>query len=105
MYPHVRGSAGWGLFCHSDTPVLTKVVGEVICRQTQRKFLSSVSKTLLEPTNYGGVYYDGSIRCSGNKYFLSDCDVNITPQDSCPGGYSTIKCTSGYCLVLSTNSS
>ena len=97
MYPHVRGGAGWGLFCHSDTPVLTRAVGEVICRQTRRQFFSSVSKTYSRPANYQGAYYDGSVRCSGTKYFLSDCDVNIRPKDSCPRGYSTLICTSGYC--------
>ena len=95
LYPQIRGASGWGIFCHSSTaPVITREVGEVICRQTYQQFLLSTASTALT-TDHDGVYYDGSIRCSGTKYSLSKCDVNIMPLSSCSEGYTTIQCTTG----------
>ena len=95
-YPQIRGESGWGIFCHSNRPVVTREVGEVICRQTRRQFLARISKGA-RPADYDGVCYSGNIHCTSSKLLLSECDVSITQQDSCPGGYTTVDCTSGIC--------
>ena len=101
MYPHIKGNSGWGIICHRNTtPTVTREVGEVICRQTHQQFLLNISRNANEPTNYEGVYYDGSISCSGTKYSLSKCNVKVSSVNSCPDGYTTIECTSGILTVL-----
>lgn len=93
-YPQVRGTAGWGLFCHSNTPAITRAVGEVICRQTRKQFLAKISKGP-GPVGYNGLNYTGSIRCIDSKTMLSSCRVNISPQSSCSEGYTIVDCTPG----------
>ena len=94
-YPVIRGESGWGVLCYNDTtPVVTSEAGEVICRQTRRQFLTRISKTR-RLTNYGGVQYNGTIHCTGTELLLSECKVKLTSQSSCPGGYTTVECTSG----------
>ena len=98
-YPYVRGMLGWGIFCHhSDTPTVTREVGEVICRQSHREFLSIISHTSTKPASYSGGYYDGTIHCSGTESFLSECEVTVTPQILCPEGYTTVNCASGLLI-------
>ena len=92
----IRGASGWGVLCYSDSPMVTREVGEVICRQTESQFLARIH-TL---TNYGGVQYSGTIRCAGTELLLSECGVNLTPQISCPGGYTTVECTPGIYIRL-----
>jgi lysyl oxidase-like protein 2/3/4 len=99
-YPVIRGESGWGVLCYNDTtPVVTREVGEVICRQTRRQFLTRISKTR-RLTNYGGVQYNGTIHCTGTKLLLSECKVKLTSQSSCPGGYTTIECTSALADIV-----
>lgn len=93
-YPQVKGTSGWGLFCHSSTPVVTRKVGEVICRQTRRQFLARISNGS-GPAGYSGLRYSGSIRCTGSEILLSKCNVKIIPQSSCPEGYTIVNCTPG----------
>ena len=93
-YPQIRGWLGWGLFCYSDTPIVTTAVGEVICRQTHNQFLAGISKDV-RPLNYIGLHYIGRIDCTGDELSLSDCDVTILPRGWCPYGYTIVNCTSG----------
>jgi hypothetical protein len=93
-YPQIKGESGWGIFCHSEeAPIVTREVGEVICRQTCSQFLFEISKTSTPPEEYDGVYYSGSISCPGKKNFLSQCKVNLSPESLCAGGYTTVECT------------
>ena len=92
----MMGESGWGIVCHHETtPTITKAVGEVICRQSLGQFLLAVSNTSHPPVGYEGVFYGGSISCSGRKNHLSECTVRVRPQPSCPSGYTKVKCTPG----------
>ena len=93
-YPMIRGASGWGVLCYSDSPMIAREVGQVICRQARRQCLVKVYKTHAL-TRYGGVQYSGTIRCTGTEHLLSECEVSLTPQTSCPGGYTAVECTSG----------
>ena len=100
--PMMMGESGWGIVCHHETtPTITRAVGEVICRQSLGQFLLAVSNTSHPPVGYEGVFYGGSISCSGRKNHLSECTVRVRPQPSCPSGYTKVKCTSGIILYIS----
>ena len=95
-YPEIRGSAGWGMLCYNkQRPSVTLSLGEIICRQTQGLFLSSVSRGE-HPAGFSGrAFYNGTIHCKGNETRLSECSVNISPAGWCPGMYTMITCTMG----------
>lgn len=88
-----------GLFCYSSSaPIVTKAVGEVICRETKKYFLSRVLKRTF-PTHYSGYFFNGKIDCSGDEMTLSECSMNLhTVNGNCTDGYVVVDCTNGkYC--------
>ena len=94
-YPEIMGSAGWGILCYSEQPVVSIIVGEVICRQTQSLFLSKISRGG-HPAGYSGhAFYNGTITCTGDENKLSECSVELAPSGWCPGKYTIIDCTMG----------
>ena len=84
----------WGIFCYSDTPVVTTAVAEVICRQVHSQFLHRISKGN-KPTNYFGKFYDGKIDCTGDEAGLSGCDVNVIAVEDCRDGFTIVECSTG----------
>ena len=95
-YPEIIGTAGWGMLCYDeDNPPISILVGEVICRETEHKFLSSISRGG-HPTGFSGhAFYNGVINCTGDEQKLSECSVNLIPTGWCPGMYTIIDCTIG----------
>lgn len=94
-YPEILGSAGWGMLCYSETPMVNTLVGEVICRQTQSLFLSRIARGN-QPNGYTGhAFYSGAMNCTGDEESLSDCAIDLTPSGWCPGKYTIVDCTPG----------
>jgi len=92
-YPEIVGGLfGWGLFCHSDTPMVNARVGEVICRQTKGQFLSRISKGN-RPTNYVGLNYYGTINCTGDEASISECSMELQAWAWCPQKYTIVDCS------------
>lgn len=94
-YPEILGSAGWGMLCYSETPMVNTLAGEVICRQTQSLFLSRIARGN-QPNGYTGhAFYSGAMNCTGDEESLSDCAIDLTPSGWCPGKYTIVDCTPG----------
>ena len=94
-YPEILGSAGWGMLCHSETPMVNTLAGEVICRQTQSLFLSRIARGS-QPNGYTGhAFYSGALNCTGDENSLSECAIDLTPSGWCPGKYTIVDCTPG----------
>lgn len=85
-----------GLFCYSSSaPIVTKAVGEVICRETKQYFLSRIIKGAF-PKHYEGSFYNGKIDCSGSETTISECSMNMyTVNGNCTDGYVVVTCTNG----------
>ena len=90
-------TTGWGLFC---TPIVTKEIGEVICRETKGYFLARILKGS-RPINYHMSFYDGKIDCTGDEATLSECNVNVYTVHECRDGYVMIDCSSGTYTLAS----
>ena len=92
-YPQIMGPNGWGLVCHSNTPVIDVHAGQVICRQTMGQFVTRISRGDL-PTHYRGTFYYGFIKCTGEEASLSECSVRVLTY-RCTGGYTMVDCSPG----------
>ena len=91
-YPEIYMEAtNWGLFC---SQVVTKAVGEVICRETKGQFLHRISKSS-KPTNYSGNSYSGSIICTGDEPHLCECTVRVFNVTDCGNEYALVECSTG----------
>lgn len=89
-------SSSSAIFCPS---VVTKEVGEVICRQTKGQFLAR--RTMVSyPSPYNGRFYSGSLRCSGEESHLSECEEHMLLVDHCLEGYGMLDCSTGIIIQL-----
>lgn len=84
-------TTGWGLLC---AQLVTKAVGEVICREVKEQFLNRIAKTT-RPIGYTGHSYKGSIVCTGDESSLSECKVNVYKVTDCMDEYVMVECTTG----------
>ena len=91
-YPEVLGIIGWGLLCHSRDPLVNQKVGQVICRQTRGEFLLTV-RASGRPPSYRGLYYHGSINCTGNETAIRECGVHLQIWAWCPMDYTIVQCS------------
>ena len=99
-YPEVLGSAGWGMLCYSEKPMVTTLVGEVICRQAEQLFLSKISRGN-RPSEYSGlIYYSGEVNCTGDEELLSNCSIDVSPSSWCPDKYTIVDCTPGKHKIM-----
>lgn len=94
-YPEIMGNGGWGVLCYTNPPLVSTLVGEVICRQTQSLFLERVSRGDYPHGYSENVFYSGTINCTGDESLLSECEVDLKPSGWCPGEYTTVSCTDG----------
>lgn len=94
--PQVLGPNGWGLLCYSNTPLVTVTVpvGSVICRETRDQFLIRISGET-RVSGYTGVYYNGTIGCTGDEASLSECSMKLSKQLLCPDGFTIVDCSPG----------
>ena len=83
------------IFCPS---VVTKEVGEVICRQTKGQFLARQTLETF-PYPYDGQFYSGYLKCSGEETHLSECKGNVFLVNHCAEGYGTVDCSTGIYIV------
>ena len=99
-YPELSGRSGKGLLCYNNrVPTITREEGNLICRQTLGQFILFLTRITNPPSGYDGIYYSGSIRCSGSEKYVSQCEVNVSPQSTCREGYIVVICTPGNVMT------
>lgn len=93
-YPEYVGNGGPGLVCAG---VLDRLAARVVCASTTGTFLYNMSTadSATTPGGANGVFYRGSVECSGEEADFAECSVSLQTISQCPNGLvQRLTCTS-----------
>lgn len=93
-YPVYVGDGGPGLVCAGD---LDRLAARVVCASTTGTFLYNMSTadSATAPGGASGVFYRGSVECTGEEADFAECSVSLQTISQCPNGLvQMLTCTS-----------